>query len=537
MAERPKKRSRWDVVRDYHPRDADTLWAWIFGYTGVKLSRKPVCEGHSCQMDAMSAMHFDRPERMLTLGARGSGKSFMTAIDTHLCSRFYPRHGTRIMGGAKSQAKQVLSGFNEAILGGRGPYGTDRDQIAKPGVEKILYKNGSEVEILTASETSVRGPHIPTLRMDEVDEIEPGLQESAYGMVMDKSKGLGPKAMVSMTSTWHNLGGPMAALVEEAHSKNVEKPGSFPFFTFCLFDVLEKCPDSISGENLEYCPACPLMRYCHEDKDRHYGVPKAKRADGHYTIASAIQKINGVSTRVFEADYLCRGPRPDGLWFTEFSDKNVTEDAEYDPSLPVQFALDTGLRTGGVWFQVHQVLNGNQWDIRVSVFADYYAEHLTPEQHLDGFPGGDGKPPIEGIKPKAARLCNGRFDKRWTDPAGNQRNAIGTVALGEWQKAGMSFVCWPATSVKDGLALVENLLHSADGTIRLVIHPRCRHLIQAFQTYRRRQLKGVYMDEPEEPQHPQENLMDALRGGLVGNFPDGRKPAPPLKRHAGYKVF
>lgn len=462
--------------------------------------------------------------------------SFFTAIDTHLCSRFEAGHETRILGGAKSQAQQVLSGFKQAVFGAPVPEAlSDADTIRKPGVERILYHNGSEVAILTASETSVRGPHVPTLRMDEVDEIEPDLQEAAYGMVMEKH---GFRPMISKTSTWHNFDGPMDKEIQKARANNERRPGSHPFFTFCIWEVLERCPESISGPNLENCPACPLQRYCHEDKDEHGGVPKAKRSNGHYTIESAIQKVQGVSTRTFEADYLCRGVKVDGLWFTDFAEaRNVTPEAEFDPAVPVQFALDTGLHTGGVWFQVHHQWRAGVPDVLVKVFADYYAEHLTPAEHLDGFPGEVGRAAIAGIKPTGASLCGGRFDKRWTDPAGQARNAIGSVTLGEWASAGMSFDHWPSLAVRDGLTLIENLVKAADGQIRLLVHPRCRHLIRAFATYRRASRQHQWTDEPADPQHPAEDIMDALRGGLVANFPEGRRPQPNFQRKHASRVF
>jgi hypothetical protein len=53
----------------------------------------------------------------------------------------------------------------------------------------------------------------------------------------------------------------------------------------------------------------------------------------------------------------------------------------------------------------------------------------------------------------------------------------------------------------------------------------------AFQNYVRRQSSsGEWLDEPVDPQHPHEDLMDALRGGVRDRFPEGRAPGP-LLRH------
>ena len=88
----------------------------------------------------------------------------------------------------------------------------------------------------------------------------------------------------------------------------------------------ERCPTERSGANLENCPSCPLLAWCHEDRDADpRGRPKAKRSRGHYAIDALIQKVKAVSPRVFASDYLCQGPRAEGVWFTEYDEAgNVT---------------------------------------------------------------------------------------------------------------------------------------------------------------------------------------------------------------------
>ena len=58
------------------------------------------------------------------------------------------------------------------------------------------------------------------------------------------------KASVSMTSTWHKVGGPMAGLIDEARGRR------FPFHQFCIFEVLERCPAERSGPQLENLNSC-----------------------------------------------------------------------------------------------------------------------------------------------------------------------------------------------------------------------------------------------------------------------------------------
>ena len=191
----------------------------------------------------------------------------------------------------------------------------------------------------------MRGPHVPSLKLDEVDEIDTDCREAAMGMCMNRR---GISASVLMTSTWHKVGGPMAELMKRA------RDGDFPLYEFCIFEVLERCPDARSGRYLEKCPACPLMKWCHADRDQHpEGKPKAKRSNGHYAIDALIQKIRATSSKTFEADYLCLGPKREGLWFSAFDPAiHVSTRGDYDPFLPVHLAVDTGVVTGAVMFQV-----------------------------------------------------------------------------------------------------------------------------------------------------------------------------------------
>jgi hypothetical protein len=434
-------------------------------------------------------------------------------LETHLTSRWDAGHGTRILGGSREQSLQVYQALRQIVRGSRGPIGCDHEAVASLLRGEARYRNGSEVSILSASSTSVRGPHVPSLKLDEVDEIEPDCREAAMGMCMGRK---GMPGSVVMTSTWHRLGGPMSQLIDRARN------GAFPLYTFCAFEVLERCPEERSGPGLERCGECPLMAYCHDVHDG--GPPKAKRSNGHYAIDSLIQKVQATSRRTFEADYLCRGPRADGLWFPGFhTTRHVTVSAEFDPSLPVHLAIDSGVFTGAVFFQVGRSAGTSE---EVRIFADYLAEGRPAEANA------------RAILEVARTRCQGRLDLISTDPAGGARNPVGPTVIGEYERVGLRPLRrWPVGSVADGLALVESFVQPADGAARLIIHPRCRDTIQAFEGYRRARRAGQWQDYPEDPQHPHEDLIDALRGGLRVLFPEGRSATPELPRVQARKVF
>jgi hypothetical protein len=492
------------------------LWQWVYAYTGVKIAFQKVCPGHDTAWDYFAGLYFRRPPLALVLGPRGGGKSFLSALNTHITSRWYPCHGTRILGGSRSQSEQVYRVLRETIHDGRGPFGSDADSIDQLLSGEAIYRNRSEVAILAASNTSVRGPHVPSLKLDEVDEIAPDLREAAMGMCMNRH---GSTASVVMTSTWHKVNGPMGGLMDRAQA------GEFPLFTFCAFEVLERCPEERSGPNLERCPSCPLFKYCHDVNDG--GPPKAKRSNGHYSIGALIQKVRSTSARTFESDYLCKGPRSDGLWFPVFDPStHVGTRAEYERNLPVYLAIDSGVFTGAVFFQVARTWTPAGPVEEVRVFADYLAENLPAEQNA------------RAILKLADSHCERRIDVISTDPAGGSRNPVGPTVMGEYERVGLRPLRrWPNGSVADGLALVESFVDPADGRSRLTLHPRCVATCRALQNYRRARRGGQWQDYPEDPQHPHEDLVDALRGGLRVCYPEGRCSQPSLSRVPARQVF
>lgn len=505
-----RRTSTLDTIRDTRPFTPEMLWDWVFCHTGVRLSRAKVCRNHQPPFRWFKDQWFKRPGTSLWLGSRGSGKSFGSAILTHVEARFHAQSGARILGGSQAQSMQVYEGLRSVVYDGSGLLGSDRAAIAKLLKTEATYRNGSVVSILAASSKQTRGPHVPTVDLDEVDEIDPDIRESSLGIAMGRDD---LPASVRMTSTWHRMAGPMSTLMEQA------KDGRFPLYTTCVFDVLERCPESRSGPPVggsdcyENCPRCPLLKWCHAERDRNGDRPLAKLADGHYRIDDLIAKAATLSERSFGSDFLCDGPRADGLWFPQFKENiHVTVGAEFRPGVRVHCSIDSGVFTGAVWFQVLDVRGRHV----VHVFADYLSEGKPADANAMairavGFPYQSGYGPA-------------RYS---TDPAGGSRNPIGPTVIGEYERTGLKpLERWPVGSVADSLAIVENLLGAADGTVGLFVHPRCKHLISAFRNYRRAKRGGQWQDYPQDPAHPEEDMIDALRGGLKLEFPSGLGPKP-----------
>jgi len=213
-------------------------------------------------------------------------------------------------------------------------------------------------------------------------------------------------------------------------------------------------------------------------------------------------------------------------WFEHFSmDLHVKETAEYEYGRPVYLAIDCGVSryTGAIWFQVRE---RDQHRKVFTVFGDYLSVDLTSEANALAIKRAGDNLPSRGVL-HTVRL----------DPAAGARTGIGPAALGEYQRVFGDRILssWPLHRVLDGLDQLEVLLGGPGREPDLIIHPRCKHLIDALKTYRHEERHGELLDTPDPLQHPAEDLIDALRGGVRSIMPEGRSRGPDLRQvKAGY---
>jgi len=207
----------------------------------------------------------------------------------------------------------------------------------------------------------------------------------------------------------------------------------------------------------------------------------------------------------------------EGVWFANFDpSRHVSAEAEYHPGYSVRCAIDAGTsrHTAAVFFQVRS--NPASDRPRVTVFADYHALDLVSQRNASA------------IKEMANQLpCRGRIDVVRLDPAATARSSLGPAAYSEYERVFGSRIIarWPQHLVLDGLDTLELLLDTGN----LTIHPRCARLKDAFRNYCRQRRRGQWVDFPADG-HPEEDLIDALRGGIRDALPDGSANALRLTR-------
>ncbi len=203
----------------------------------------------------------------------------------------------------------------------------------------------------------------------------------------------------------------------------------------------------------------------------------------------------------------------EGRWFATWDpQKHVSVQAEYQRGIPVRCAIDAGTsrHTGVVFFQVIPLQSGRS---RVSVFGDYHTRNVVSAVNATA------------IRARCLELCGQAPDLARIDPAATARTSIGPAAYGEYERVfGRVLARWPMHGVLDGLDQLKILLDTGN----LLVHPRCTHLREAFNASRKIERARDFIDQPADD-HPHEDLMDALRGGVRDAFPEGRIEQPRLR--------
>jgi hypothetical protein len=422
----------------------DELHAFIRTELGLNLSRIAAIPGHDAPFDYVQHAFFERPDTSpdcLVWAARGSGKTMLGALVTVLDMMAKPGIQIRILGGSRDQSARMYRHVREllrrpaldALLKGR---------IGETGAE---FSNGSRVEILSQSERSVRGQRVHKLRCDEVELFDPDIWQAAQ--LVTKSEQLGDfmvRGAVEGLSTMHRPWGLMQRLVEES-SRAVRR-----VFKWSVIDVLERC------EPARECAACPLHTDC---------KGRAKSLDGHVKIDDAVRQFGRTSLPVWTAEMLCERPSRENAVYPEF-DESTHVIASTGPG-----PFESGRWVGGMdfGFRSPTVL---LW----AVLDEEDVLHVVDELAVSSWT-------IERIIDEAAKRPWPKPEFIGVDVAGRQRNdQTGASAITLWRRAGWR-IRSRGQAIHAGIEGVRARLLSADGRVRLRIHPRCTTLVAALKQY------------------------------------------------------
>lgn len=207
------------------PHGDDELYQVVQSFWGVTIPRGKYCPHHQAPFDAFATAFFAREPQVLCLGSRGlSGKSQLMSVLGITMGVIW---GTdvNIVGGSENQSQNVLEHIRRAW---ESP-GAPRQMIKSDAVQKMVLTNNAIIRPLTASQKAVRGPHPPRLLLDEIDEMDYEIMESAKGQPMPQPNHVGAKIpqQTMMASTLQYAAGTMAQEMARFREEGL------PLFEWC----------------------------------------------------------------------------------------------------------------------------------------------------------------------------------------------------------------------------------------------------------------------------------------------------------------
>lgn len=208
------------------PADDEELWWTVFGLWGYRIPRTAVCPGHVAPFRAFADAYFARYPAMIWKASRGLGGKSRTLAVLGLTEAALLGCEVTILGGSSAQSKNVHDATKEAWDWHAAP----KQLLDRPPTTfDTTMRHGGHMRTLTASQTSVRGPHPPRLRMDEIDEMDQGILDAALGQPMEQMNYLGHRVPTQtvMSSTHQYPDKTMSTMIERAHLQG------FPVYEWC----------------------------------------------------------------------------------------------------------------------------------------------------------------------------------------------------------------------------------------------------------------------------------------------------------------
>jgi hypothetical protein len=187
---------------------------------GIRIPNQRVCPGHVSPWEAFRDAYFAKHSIAIWEASRGfGGKShLLAALGT--VEAWTLQCDVNLLGGSGEQARRVLEYMDQFFKKDTAAKLEDDRSIAADTISRgTRLAWGNKVTVLMASQTSVRGPHIPRLRLDELDEVNMELFSASLGQTMDKE--CGPKktlvpAQTVLSSTHQHPDGTMTEALKLA---------------------------------------------------------------------------------------------------------------------------------------------------------------------------------------------------------------------------------------------------------------------------------------------------------------------------------
>lgn len=225
------------------PKNDDELYQLTQSLWGVTIPRGKHCPHHQAPFEAFSTAFFAKEPQVLVRGSRGlSGKTAMMSA-LGLTQAVVLGADNNIVGGSEQQALNALAHMKKYW----DYQGSPTFMVRNNQTQRMVLHNNAVIQPLTASEKSVRGPHPARLLLDEIDEMDESILESAKGQPMPQDNWLGIKIpqQTTMVSTLQYADGTMMKEMQRFEDEGL------PVLEWCYLDTMYAKDGWLSEEFVE----------------------------------------------------------------------------------------------------------------------------------------------------------------------------------------------------------------------------------------------------------------------------------------------
>jgi hypothetical protein len=225
------------------PRNDGELYQLVTALWGVTIPRGKHCPNHQAPFEAFSTAFFAREPQVLVRGSRGlSGKTAMMSC-LGVTQAVVLGADNNIVGGSEQQALNALAHMKKYWDARSAP----KYMIRSDNTQLIKLHNGAAIRPLTASEKTVRGPHPARLLLDEIDEMDANILESAKGQPMPQKNWMDVTIpqQTTMVSTLQYADGTMMKEMARFEEEGL------PVMEWCYLDTMYAKDGWLSEEFVE----------------------------------------------------------------------------------------------------------------------------------------------------------------------------------------------------------------------------------------------------------------------------------------------
>jgi hypothetical protein len=475
----------------------ETLDDWFRKRLKMRVPNLAVCEHHDPPFQMFADAFFERAPQIIGLACRNGGKSIGVAGLNLAEMSLKPNCGIVSLAGNLAQAKRGHDHVKNMLR--RDP-GLSSKLAGNPLSTKTEFVNGSSLEILPASERSVHSPHVPKLRIDEVDLVAPEIYQGALSIPITTGM---VRSGIVMTSTRFKAYGMMYHVVEESQGKD-----NVIVRQWCVREVVKRCP-----YRYDQCP----MKACEGFCDGKW----CKKATGFYEIDDVYAKYLTMDQETWETQWLVEKPSRQGLVYDTFGPHHVVKEEDLPPYLRIeefrhkdQTVLDPRIRPA--WNQRFEWFAGVDWGYEdplvvllmartpnddIYVIDEMYIRHQAPSEAarrvVDRFP-------MLVVRLNDETYSEHEIAPVFCDPSD-------PAAVREFQMSNLVTMA-RAYQIQEGVSLIRRFLKPpGQDAPKLFVHERCVQLRGELNRYH-------IKENTDKPADEDNHGPDALRYAIQGTF-------------------